>query len=238
MAKNNNLQDFLTDIANSIRTKTGTTQPINAQNFSTEILNIPTGGENTLKNLLDATQKAEGLFLNYKGDSVDNLIAYNDTENVVVAERMFKDCINLLSIPLLDTSNLQNIEQMFNGCSSITTIPLFNFSKANNIRFLFNNCLKLEVIPELDFSSVPSDSLYSTNIFGGCSSLKSILATGIKFSFNISASTQFEKSDLVTILNNLATVTTTKTLTMGATNLAKLTDEDKAIATNKGWTLA
>jgi hypothetical protein len=25
---------------------------------------------------------------------------------------------------------------------------------------------------------------------------------------------------------------------MGATNLAKLTEEDKAIATNKGWTLA
>jgi hypothetical protein len=25
---------------------------------------------------------------------------------------------------------------------------------------------------------------------------------------------------------------------MGATNLAKLTDEDKLIATNKGWTLA
>jgi hypothetical protein len=32
--------------------------------------------------------------------------------------------------------------------------------------------------------------------------------------------------------------TTTKTLTLGATNLAKLTDEEKAIATNKGWTLA
>ena len=60
----------------------------------------------------------------------------------------------------------------------------------------------------------------------------------MKVKFDISASTQFEKSDLVTILNNLAAVTTTQTLTMGATNLAKLTDEDKAIATNKGWTLA
>lgn len=29
-----------------------------------------------------------------------------------------------------------------------------------------------------------------------------------------------------------------KTLTLGATNLAKLTDEQKAVATNKGWTLA
>ena len=61
--------------------------------------------------------------------------------------------------------------------------------------------------------------------------------TRMKVSFDISASTKFEESDLVTILNNLATVTNTKTLTMGATNLAKLTDDEKAIATNKGWTL-
>ena len=32
--------------------------------------------------------------------------------------------------------------------------------------------------------------------------------------------------------------TETKTLTLGATNLAKLTDEEKAIATDKGWVLA
>ena len=56
----------------------------------------------------------------------------------------------------------------------------------------------------------------------------------MKVSFNISSSTAFTKEALVEILNNLATVTTTQTLTMGATNLAKLTDEDKAIATNKG----
>ena len=52
MAKNNNLQDFLRDTADAIRTKTGTTEPINAQDFSTKILQIPSGGENTLKKLL------------------------------------------------------------------------------------------------------------------------------------------------------------------------------------------
>ena len=62
--------------------------------------------------------------------------------------------------------------------------------------------------------------------------------TGMKISFDISASEKFEESDLVTILNNIATVTSTQTLTMGAANLAKLTDAEKAIATNKGWTLA
>lgn len=37
MATTDNLQDFLTSIADSIRTKKGTTEQINAQNFDTEI---------------------------------------------------------------------------------------------------------------------------------------------------------------------------------------------------------
>ena len=40
MAKNNNLTDFLTDVANAIRTKKGTTAKINPQNFSSEIGNF------------------------------------------------------------------------------------------------------------------------------------------------------------------------------------------------------
>ena len=44
MAKNNNLTDFLTDVADAIRTKKGTTTKINPQDFSSEIASIPTGG--------------------------------------------------------------------------------------------------------------------------------------------------------------------------------------------------
>lgn len=44
MAKTNNLSDFLTDVANAIRTKTQTSEQINAQNFSDKILSIQTGG--------------------------------------------------------------------------------------------------------------------------------------------------------------------------------------------------
>ena len=73
-----------------------------------------------------------------------------------------------------------------------------------------------------------------------CDNLKTIKLKDFPVSFDISASTQFEESDLVEILNNLMDLTgkTSQTLTMGATNLAKLTDEEKTIATNKNWTLA
>lgn len=44
MAKTNNLSDYLTDIANAIRNKKGTTAKIPAQNFSSEIASISSGG--------------------------------------------------------------------------------------------------------------------------------------------------------------------------------------------------
>lgn len=45
MAKNDNLQDFLTDVADAIRAKKGTTDKINPQDFSSEIASIQSGVE-------------------------------------------------------------------------------------------------------------------------------------------------------------------------------------------------
>lgn len=47
MAKNNNLTDFLQDIADTIRAKRGITGPISAQNFAAEIAAIEGGGTPT-----------------------------------------------------------------------------------------------------------------------------------------------------------------------------------------------
>lgn len=57
---------------------------------------------------------------------------------------------------------------------------------------------------------------------------------------DISTSTLFSRETLVNILNNYADMTgkSTVKLTLGSENLAKLTDEDKLIATNKNITLA
>lgn len=44
MAKNDNLKDFLIDVADAIREKKGTTEPINPQDFASEIASIETGG--------------------------------------------------------------------------------------------------------------------------------------------------------------------------------------------------
>ena len=60
---------------------------------------------------------------------------------------------------------------------------------------------------------------------------------------DISHLTQLDHSSLLVIINGLydyvsAGTSGTRYIKLGATNLAKLSDEDKAIATSKGWTLA
>lgn len=333
MAKNNNLQDFLKDTADAIRTKTGTTAPINAQDFSTKILQIPSGGENSLKNLLDATKSANYLFYEYQGTSVNGLIQYNDTENVENMSRTFYSS-KVVKVPELSTSKVKDFSYAF-AYSSINEFPNWNFSNAESIGYLlsqckslntdivinnlsklsgdyclagicqqnavksvtlndlnpdtvynldnaffdngwlesvslntttgvpikvksmsqtFHYCNRLKTLPLMDLTqckyfsvlncstleSIPAydlSNITSINI-NAVYNLKEFHATGMKVSFNISSSTKFTQEALVEILNNLATVTTAQTLTMGATNLAKLTDTDKAIATDKGWTLA
>lgn len=255
MASEKNLSAVFTDIANAIREKSGNTEQMQPINMADNIKAIKTS---SLKNLLDTTKSCYYLFNNFKGTSVEGLISYSDTSNVESMSEMFRNCSNLITIPLLDTSkclgmyqmfyccsnlttipaldtsNVTNMAEMLYGCKNLTTIPLLDMSKVASTSYMFRDCSKLTTIPAFDLSH----ALNMNYMFDGCTSLKSILMTGMKVSFDISASTKFEESDLVTILNNLASVTSTQTLKMGATNLAKLTDEEKAIATNKGWTLA
>ena len=194
-------------------------------------ISIKSGYEQTgMKAFFDAGGKCKGL----TATSLDNVIKFEDTSNVIDMSTMFYECNALTTIPLLDTSKVTNMSTMFYNCNKLTTIPLLDTSNVTNMNSMFYYCVKLTTIPSLDTSNVNSMS----SMFYECSNLTEIHMTGMKVSFNIAASTQFTRDALVEILNNLATVTSTKTLTMGSTNLAKLTDEDKAIATNKGWTLA
>ena len=98
----------------------------------------------------------------------------------------------------------------------------------------FANMPNLTEIGAFDVSQVTNFD----NWISSSENIKSIHCKHFKISFSILASTAFEEADLVEIISNLDEVATTQTLTMGATNLAKLTDEEKKVATDKGWVLA
>ena len=183
-----------------------------------------------------------------------------DTSNVTDMNSMFSSCSSLTSIPLLNTSKVTRMDYMFSYCRSLTTIPHIDTSKVTNMLSMFYWCRSLTTIPALDTSNVTNMdsffygciSLYSiplidtsnvTTMLGvvyGCSSL--IYLGGFK-NLHISVTSNFldqcpnlTVESLMNVINNLATVSG-KTLKFGSTNLSKLTAEQKAIATNKGWTL-
>ena len=174
-------------------------------------VNVPqTAQGGTLKAVLDATKSTYNLFFGYNGTSVDGLISYSDTSNVTNMEGMFYKCNNLSSIPQLDTSKVTKMVEMFYGCTKLTTIPRLDISKV----------------------------LYMRNMLIDCSSLTSIGMYGFTRSIDIS-STALGHDALVAFLNQAGTAYDSyQKITMGSAKLALLSDEEKAIATNKGWQLA
>ena len=243
-------EELITPVGSITKTTNGT---YDVKEYAEVVVNVPSSGS-TLKNLLDTTKSAYCLFYDYKGTSVDDLIQYSDTENVTDMGYMFYYAYNLTTVPQLDTSKVTKMSNIFYNCRALTTVPLLNTSNVKTMEAMFNSCRALTAIPLLDTSNVTNmyemflscSSLTTipalnadkvtnmSSMFYGCSNLKSILMTNIGADLDIHYSTKFERSDLLVILNNLKTVTSSKTLTMGADNLAKLTEEDKAIATNKG----
>lgn len=221
-------------------------------------VNVPqTAQSGTLKALLDATKSAYYLFNRYQGISVDELISYNDTANVTNMECMFQNCNKLTTIPLIDTSKVTNMKNMFTT-SGLTTMPQLDTSNVTSMYFMFYNCNKLTTIPTLDTSNVTEmygmfancnrltsigrlDASKCTDlglIFSNCNSLTSIGMYGFRYSIDIT-DTALGHDALVAFLNQAGTAyNSSQKITMGSEKLALLSDEEKAIATNKGWQLA
>lgn len=202
----------------------------------------------------NVTNMRQMFFLASKLTSVPQL----DTSKVTDMSEMFRNCSSLTSIPQLDTSNVRDMESMFYGCNNLTTIPQLNTSNVTRMPTMFISCKKLTTIPLLDTSNVTnmgemfsgctgltsipelnaSNANYFSSIFRNCTSLTSIGMYGFTRSIDIT-DTALGHDAIVAFLNQAGTAyDSSQTITMGPAKLALLSDEEKAIATNKRWTLA
>ena len=158
-----------------------------------------------------------------------------DISSGTIFSGMFSGCRSLTTIPQLDTSKGAAFSNMFYSCISLTTIPQLDTSKGTDFSYMFCYCKSLTTIPQLDTSSGANFS----NMFYGCSSLTTLGGfVGLSKALSLSDSPNLTHDSLMNVINNLATVTSSTKLRLGSTNLAKLTDEEKKVATDKGWTLA
>lgn len=172
-----------------------------------------------------------------------------NTAKVTDMSTMFSVCKNLEEIPLLDTSNVTNMHEMFGNCELLRTIPELNTVSVSSMPSMFINCSSIKDIPLLEASSVTN----VWQIFDGCELLENL--GGLKnlgqaypttatandgwYSLVLSKCPLLTHDSLMNVINNLYDIKSkgvkTQTLQLGDTNKAKLTVEEIAIATNKGW---
>lgn len=176
--------------------------------------------------------------------------------------QMFSSCTNLTSVPQLDTSNGTNFYEMFKYCTNLTSIPQLDTSNGTDFGYMFYQCNNLTSVPQLDTSNGTSfTSMFSIcralttieltsfvasqSMFSSCSALENLTVTGTitvtgNGYLNLSSSSKLTVDSLMSVINALSDNTgkTKYTVKLGATNLEKLTDEQKQIAINKNYTLA
>ena len=177
-----------------------------------------------------------------------------DTSNVTDMSYMFYYCDNLTSVPLFDTSNVTDMSYMFRYCGNLTSVPLFDTSKVTIMSYMFGSCNKLTSVPELNCQSLtymPSSN--SSSPFYGCSKLesfggfkdlgKAFTGTSSKTFYmgtNNQALTRESMINTFNALYDLTTTTYTGTATFWVSRYPydKLTTDDIAIATAKGWVIS
>jgi hypothetical protein len=166
------------------------------------------------------------------------------------------NCVSLQSIPALNVGNGTNFNGFLQGCSSLQSIPALNVGNGTNFNGFLFNCSSLQSIPALNvgngtnfasflFNCVSLQSLPALNVSNGtnfagflqgCSSLGSVVLAGLRETCDLS-NKQFSRNAIIAIFNGLATVSA-KTINISSNyGAADLTQADRDIAINKGWTI-
>lgn len=176
--------------------------------------------------------------LNEHSSMLENL----DTSQGTDFQQMFEGntSISILNGYSWDFSKGKNFSRMFLGCTGLVYAPALNSSSGENFLNAFNGCTNLYEIPLLDLSSATTYA----NIFYNCTSLTNVIITGtIKIKdngFKVNASENLTVESIMSFINAFQDNTGGKQYTVyfGQTNLAKLTDEQISVATNKNIKLA
>lgn len=185
-------------------------------------------------------------------------VPYFDTSNVTDFSSFFYNCQALEEMPKLNMSKAKSMKSMCYNCKVLTKIPDIDISTITNIRETFDNCIALKEVPELNMCSI-NTIMYT---FRKCSALttlggfkdlgKAYTTTTANYTghtLDLSASTKITHDSLMNVINKLYDLNLsydvanggtlyTQQLVLGSTNLAKLTSEEVAIATAKGFTVS
>lgn len=156
MSKQDNLTDFLTDVADAIREKKGTTDLINPQDFSDEIRGIESGGGGMPTYMFGSKMEDDG----GRGSMAVTEIAITNTKEI--SDDAFANFLSLKKVVVPDDI-IKYGYRCFNGCTSLSEIDFpqsIEYIEANSF-----NSTKIDndiVVPNLKRIGV--NALNGTNI--------------------------------------------------------------------------
>lgn len=177
-----------------------------------------------------------------------------DTSEATTMSSMFSNCRVLMRSPRLDASNVTNVSQMFYYVGNLREIQDFNCVKLTNFggssysSWLYS-CPYIEKIGVVDCDSVTNIAYFFGNStltyltdFGGCRNLgKASSVSNTNGSYFMTMAPNLTYESVMNVINGLYDRATAGlsvlTLKLHANHLAMLSEDDIAIATNKGWTI-
>ena len=154
-----------------------------------------------------------------------------DVSNVTSIDRtFFSSGLKRLDISNWDTSKVISLSYLFYGMNNLEVADISNFNASS----VTGSPTRAFYLFQKNFHSLVGERTIEDVINNNIG-----VFIGLKYSLTIdNTSLPLDRASLRAIINGLAEVETTQTLTLGATLRAKLTEEDIAIATNKGWSIA
>ena len=165
-----------------------------------------------------------------------------DTSEYTDMSYMFYACNNLTAIPEFDTSNVTNMSNMFFNCRNLMSIPEFDTSNVTNMSNMFYGCAA-KSIPLLDASKVTK---FKNVISAAGVELGGFKNLGMQKSLDTSSDDLYKspfygvvlsKTSVLNIFNNLydRSAANYSAVTLWFDRDIDVTEEEIAIATNKGW---
>lgn len=182
--------------------------------------------------MMDTSNVTDMSSMFYSCEALQSVPEFN-TLKVESMKSMFRECLSLAEVPQFNTSNVKDMDYMFYGCSSLTTVPLLDTSNVTTMYRAFENCTSLEQLPELDISNVTI-----LDAFRGCTNLRRIPFKNIKVSMYLK-DTAIDKEGIIEVFNNLVPTSEPEfdRVTIKRALYNSLSEDELAIATDKGWTV-